>query len=102
MTGGQTIEEDGGQVGKVLECQAKELGLHSVGTGEPSMVFEQGRDQSSTGGGNKTAGGKTGCRELRNDGEGLSPRSHRTRSKGSRAGEQEVRSPVLQVTDGWC
>lgn len=29
------------------ECQAKERGLHGVGTGEPSMEFEQGSDQEA-------------------------------------------------------
>lgn len=46
------------------------------------MVFEQGRDQSPVRGRNKMAGGEAECREPRNDGEGLSLRSHRKKSKG--------------------
>lgn len=45
VTRGQTVEEDKGLMSKDLECRAEELRLHSVGTGESSMVFEQGRDQ---------------------------------------------------------
>lgn len=29
------------------ECQAKECGLHGVGTGEPSVEFEQGSNQEA-------------------------------------------------------
>ena len=52
-------------------------------------MFEQGRDQSSAGGGNKMAGGEAGCEELGNDGEGLSRRSQGRGNERSRTGEQE-------------
>lgn len=57
VTRGQTVEVDGSLTREGLKCQAEQLGLHSWGTGAPSVVSEQGRDLGSA------VGGRPGSRE---------------------------------------